>query len=90
MSERKYSYTFPILAVSFALLICSCEKKEPVFIPRQALGKDTGMHFDTMQDQPKFIKVKKKDANTKEAVARRRELKDKVKGRTKAYEPWEY
>lgn len=71
-----------LMASLIAVAGVGCERKAPDYVPRDAKGKETAAYAD-LNDGPRFIKIKKKDAQSKEAVARRRELKAKIKEKYK-------
>lgn len=72
------------------LAMTGCERKPPTFVPAKDYGKEAVIHFDTMKDQPKYIRVKKREARSKEAVQRRREAKEMARGVYRKKNLWDY
>ena len=81
---------FALLSLAICLGALGCERKAPTFVPAKDYGKEAMLHFDTMKGQPKYIRIKKRELRSKEAIERRRIAREQARGVYRKQNPWDY
>ncbi|MCB0323193.1 MAG: hypothetical protein KDD69_06445 [Bdellovibrionales bacterium] len=79
----------PLICLTGVLLV-GCEKKAPEYRAKIEMGAEAVQHFDQMEDQPKYMHVKKDVADKKRAILDRRMQREKSRGIYRKQSPWDY
>lgn len=67
------------LLLMLGLALSGCEKKEAQYILKPEVGDTTVAHFDLMNDQPKYMRVRKSEYERVRAIEEQKKLRNKAR-----------
>lgn len=70
-----------IFSAVFALAVAftGCKKKDPEYVLKTEFGNESVVHFDKMEDQPKYSRVKKTQFERARALEQHKKDRDKAR-----------
>lgn len=78
LKENMKNSLAKLLFILLLLLIAQgCKRKEPEYVLKSENGEQAVAHFDQMEDQPKYLRVKKTQWERAQDLERKKEARDK-------------
>lgn len=79
-----------LLFIAAICLFTGCEKREPIYKLKSGVGEKTSIHFDLMEDMPKYKRIRKTEWERIRALEERKKLREKARRMYAKESLWDY